>query len=112
MLSWLLVQTQYIKVLGIWEKTNQKNKPTQWIDLQICEEQVLIQVEEPNDKAGQDPAERRRHSTHVAAAPELTVDVSLIILQYRSHNHITAETISLVTQNKQFEDTSGILDYW
>lgn len=52
-----------------------EEKPTQWIDLQVREEQVVVQVEEPNNEVGQDPAERW-HSTHetlifgsVAAAP-------------------------------------------
>lgn len=35
-----------------WEKL------TQWVDLQVCEEQVFIQIEESHDEAGQDPAER------------------------------------------------------
>jgi len=51
---------------GLFRHTSlflRKRKPTQWIDLQVGEEEVLIQVEEPDDEAGQDPAERR-HSTH------------------------------------------------
>lgn len=34
-------------------------KHTQWVDLQICEEQVLIEIKEPNDETGQQPAERQ-----------------------------------------------------
>lgn len=47
--------------IGDLIKTKQ---PTQWIDLQVCEEQVLIQVEEPNNEAGQDSAERQHTGTH------------------------------------------------
>lgn len=72
--SSLLEQTWHIKILGIWGG-GREEKPTQWIDLQVREEQVVVQVEEPNNEVGQDPAERW-HSTHetlifgsVAAAP-------------------------------------------
>lgn len=93
--SSLLEQTWHIKILGIWGG-GREEKPTQWIDLQVREEQVVVQVEEPNNEVGQDPAERW-HSTHetlifgsVAAAPWLTVEVRLIIIQYkRSYDDIT-----------------------
>lgn len=44
-----------------WNK-NRAKKQTQWIDLQVGEEQILVQVEEPHDEAGQHSAERQ--STH------------------------------------------------
>lgn len=40
-----------------------KEERTQWVDLQVREEQFFIQVKESNDESGQDSAERR-HSTH------------------------------------------------
>lgn len=43
--------------------TSDHQKPTQRVDLQVREEQLLIQVEEPDNEAGQDPAERR-HVSH------------------------------------------------
>lgn len=43
--------------------TSDHQKPTQWIDLQVREEQLLVQVEEPDNEVGQDPAERR-HVSH------------------------------------------------
>lgn len=33
-----------------------RNTPTQGVDLQVCEEQIFIQVEESHNEVGQDPA--------------------------------------------------------
>lgn len=41
-------------------KSKKKKNPTQRVDLQICEEQVFIQVEKPNNETGQDAAEKER----------------------------------------------------
>lgn len=80
-----------------------KSKPlTHWIDLQVREEQVLIQVEEPDNEAGQDPAERDDVQLDqlsslplgsVASAPPATEDVPLITLKRSSHD--TVETVRL-----------------
>lgn len=52
---------------GSEDEQQEGRQPTQRIDLQVGEEQVLVQVEEPDDEVGQDPADRR-HTQHMKHA--------------------------------------------
>lgn len=72
---------------GLEKIKEKKKKHTQRVDLQICEEQIFIQVEKSNNETGQDAAEKERERETissvykslifglVAAVPELNGDV-------------------------------------